>query len=188
MHKSALREQFKTKRQSLSSKELLKLNDLLLIQFQQLSFSAVQNCMTYWPLEQFNEPNTDLFIRYLIHMIPSLKVHYPKINEQHQIDAIEVNDDTIFETNEWGITEPIEGNVIAPHEIDLILVPLLIFDQNGYRVGYGKGYYDRFLANCKEDAILLGISYFEPIQIIEDTNEFDIPLTIGITPEHVYEF
>lgn len=188
MHKSVLREQFKAKRKNLSSKELVKLNDLLLIQFQKFSFSSVQHCMTYWPLEQFNEPNTHLFIRYLMHMIPSLKVHYPKMNVQHQIDVIEVNDDTIFETNKWGITEPTKGNIIAPHAIDLILVPLLIFDQKGYRVGYGKGFYDRFLANCREDAILLGISYFEPIQIIEDTNEFDIPLTIGITPEHIYEF
>ncbi len=188
MHKSALREEFKAKRQSLSSKELLKLNDLLLIQFQQLSFSAVQNCMTYWPIEHFNEPNTHLLSRYLLHMIPSVQLCYPKINDHHQMSAIEVNDDTVFVTNEWGITEPKEGKIIAPHAIDLIIVPLLIFDQNGYRVGYGKGYYDRFLANCKEDAILLGISYFEPIQIIEDTNEFDIPLSIGITPEHVYEF
>jgi 5-formyltetrahydrofolate cyclo-ligase len=65
---------------------------------------------------------------------------------------------------------------------------LLIFDQKGYRVGYGKGYYDRFLANCSNNAILLGISFFEPIQIIKDTHEFDIPLTIGLTPEQIYEF
>ncbi len=188
MNKSTLRIQFKEKRKVLSTKELLKLNDLLLIQFQNVSFSAVQNCMTYWPLEQFNEPNTHLFVRYLLHMIPSLKVCYPKMNEHHQITAIEVNDETVFVTNEWGITEPKEGNIIAPHTIDLILVPLLTFDQKGYRVGYGKGFYDRFLANCSAETILLGISYFEPIQIIEDTNEFDIPLTIGITPEHVYEF
>jgi 5-formyltetrahydrofolate cyclo-ligase len=188
MHKSALREQYKAKRKSLSSKDLLKLNDLLLIQFQQLSFSAIQNCMTYWPIEQLNEPNTHLLSRYLMHMIPSLKLSYPVVNDQHQMTAIEVNEDTVFETNEWGITEPKLGNIIAPDAIDLILVPLLIFDQNGYRVGYGKGYYDRFLANCKEDAIFLGISFFEPIQIIEDTNDFDIPLTIGITPEHIYEF
>ncbi len=188
MHKSALREQFKAKRKSLSAKDLLKLNDLLLIQCQQLSFSGIQNCMTYWPIEQLNEPNTHLLSRYLMHMIPSLKLFYPVINDHHQMTAIEVNEDTVFETNEWGITEPKLGNIISPDAIDLIIVPLLIFDQNGYRVGYGKGYYDRFLANCKEDAIFLGISYFEPIQIIDDTNEFDIPLTIGITPEHIYEF
>jgi 5-formyltetrahydrofolate cyclo-ligase len=188
MNKLSLRLTFKEKRKALSSKELLKLNDLLLIQFQRIDFSTVQNCMTYWPLEQMNEPNTHLFTRFLQHMIPNLNVCYPKINSNNLLDAVEVNDDTVFNTNEWGITEPNEGAVIMPSKLQLILVPLLIFDQKGYRVGYGKGYYDRFLANCSNNAILLGISFFEPIQIIEDTHEFDIPLTIGITPEQIYEF
>jgi 5-formyltetrahydrofolate cyclo-ligase len=188
MNKSDIRLAFKEKRKALSSKEQLKLNDLLLIQFQRIDFSTVQNCMTYWPLEQMNEPNTHLFTRFLQHMIPNLNIYYPKINSNNLLDAVEVNDDTVFNTNEWGITEPNEGAVIKPSKLQLILVPLLIFDQKGYRVGYGKGYYDRFLANCSNNAILLGISFFEPIQIIEDTHEFDIPLTMGITPEQIYEF
>jgi 5-formyltetrahydrofolate cyclo-ligase len=188
MQKSALRSLFKEKRQALSAKELLKLNDLLLIQFQRLDFSTIQNCMTYWPLEKLNEPNTHLFTRFLEHMVPNLRLFYPRINVNNELDAVEVNDDTVFNTNKWGITEPKEGAVIIPDDLDLILVPLLTFDQNGYRVGYGKGYYDRFLANCSKKTILLGFSFFEPIQFIEDTHEFDIPLSIGITPEHIYEF
>jgi len=188
MNKEQLRSQFKEKRKLLSSKDCLRYDDLLLIQFQQIVFSAIQSLMTYWPLSKQIEPNTHLFSGYLRHLIPGLKICYPKMNSNNQIEAILIDENTKYVTNELGITEPKEGLLIEPSSIDMVLVPLFIFDQNGYRVGYGKGHYDRFLANSKEDAILVGLSYFEPIQMITDTNEFDIPLTLGITPTHIYEF
>ena len=188
MNKEQLRSQFKEKRKLLSSKECLKLDDLLLIQFQQIDISSVQSVMSYWPLLKQVEPNTHLFSGYLRHMIPGLNISYPKINGNDQLDAILIDENTKYATNEWGITEPKDGKKIAPISIDMILVPLLIFDKKGYRVGYGKGYYDRFLANTKAGAVLVGISYFEPVQMIADTHEFDIPLTLVITPQHIYEF
>ena len=188
MNKAEIRSLFKAKRKLLSSKTCLQYDDLLLIQFQQIDFSSVQSVMTYWPSSKQIEPNTHLFSGYLRHMIPALEISYPKMNSNNEIDAILIDENTIYETNEWGITEPKEGLLIEPTSIDMILVPLLIFDQKGYRVGYGKGFYDRFLANTNKDAILVGFSYFDPIQIISDTNEFDIPLTLGITPAHIYEF
>ncbi len=188
MNKEEIRIQFKSERKLLSSKDCLQFDDLLLIQFQQIDFSCVQSVMTYWPLSKQVEPNTHLFSGYLRHMIPGLKITYPKINSNNEMEAILIDENTKYVTNNWGITEPKEGLLIEPTSIDMILVPLLIFDQKGYRVGYGKGYYDRFLANTSEEAILVGFSYFEPIQIITDTNEFDIPLTVGITPSHIYEF
>lgn len=188
MNKEQLRTQFKQKRKLLSTKDCLRYDDLLLIQFQQIDFSAVQTVMTYWPLSKHVEPNTHLFSGYLRHIIPGLKIVYPKMNSNNQIEAILIDENTTYTTNNFGITEPKAGLLINPISIDMILVPLLIFDEKGYRVGYGKGHYDRFLANTKEDAVLIGLSYFDPIQMITDTNEFDIPLTLGITPEHIYEF
>ncbi len=70
----------------------------------------------------------------------------------------------------------------------MALIPLYAFDKNGYRVGYGKGYYDRYLKRCSEDLIAVGLSYFEPVDIINDTNQFDVPLSFCITPHTVYEF
>lgn len=188
MNKLALRILFKEKRKLLSSNECIKLDDLLLIQFQQINFSSVQSVMTYWPLLNQVEPNTNLFSDYLSHIIPSLNISYPKINGSNQLDAILIDKNTKYTINEWGVTEPIDGQIIDPSSIDMILVPLLVFDKTGHRVGYGKGYYDRFLANTRVGTILVGISYFEPIQMIADKHEFDIPLTLGITPQHIYEF
>jgi 5-formyltetrahydrofolate cyclo-ligase len=188
MEKALLRTEYKQKRNALSSGQQLRNDDLLLLQFQQLDFSGVNTMMTYWPLTNQAEPNTHLFSGYLRHMIPGLSISYPKLNGVNSMDAILIDEETVYQTGNWGITEPGSGPVIAPVEIDLILVPLLVFDEQGYRVGYGKGYYDRFLSNCREDAILVGLSYFDPVALITDTDEFDIPLTFGITPQHIYEF
>jgi 5-formyltetrahydrofolate cyclo-ligase len=70
----------------------------------------------------------------------------------------------------------------------MVLIPLLAFDQTGQRVGYGKGYYDRFLANCRPDCIKTGLSFFPAEDKITDTNTFDIAMDFCITPDKIYEF
>jgi 5-formyltetrahydrofolate cyclo-ligase len=102
--------------------------------------------------------------------------------------AIECSADSSFEMNEFNVPEPMHDDEVDPAEIDLVLVPLLAFDKKGFRVGYGKGYYDRFLNGCRDDCIKLGFSYFEPIESIEGTHEFDVPLDLCITPQQVYVF
>ena len=66
--------------------------------------------------------------------------------------------------------------------------PLLIFDNQGHRVGYGKGYYDRFLVKCSRETIKVGLSYFNPIERIEDIQIHDIPIDYGITRDRIYRF
>ena len=90
--------------------------------------------------------------------------------------------------NAFGIAEPASGAIIEPDEIDLALVPLLAFDERGYRAGYGKGYYDKFLSQCRADLVKIGISFFEPVDTIDDINQFDIFLNYCVTPQRVYEF
>lgn len=190
MIKQEIRKLYKQKRLSLSATEKLKLDDLLLIQLQRLSFNNnVQVIMSFWPLESHGEMNTHLYTRYLELAIPGVKVAFPVIdfslNEMH---AVIVNDETEFVENKYGISEPEQGEKIAPHETDLIFVPLLAFDKNGYRVGYGKGFYDRFLQKCRKNVITVGFSYFEAIDKIDDTHQFDVPLDYCITPHKIYEF
>jgi len=188
MLKADLREIYINKRAELHGPDRLKLDDLLLIQFQQINFDGIQTVLSYWPMANKAEPNTHLFNGYLRHMIPQLQLAYPVVQNQENMQAILVNEDTVYQTNQWGITEPKKGELIALSEIDLVLVPLLVFDEAGYRVGFGKGYYDRFLAEKQEHTALIGFSYFEPVAFISDTHEFDIPLHLGITPNRIYEF
>ena len=99
-----------------------------------------------------------------------------------------IDEDTVYTVNNWGITEPPAIAPLQPTDIDLIFVPMLICDVQGYRVGYGKGFYDRYLPQCRTDAVTIGFSYFDPIPLITDTHEFDVPLNYCITPNEVYEF
>ena len=84
--------------------------------------------------------------------------------------------------------EPAGGKPVSEDQIDVVIVPLLVFDEKGNRVGYGKGFYDRFLSRCREDVIKIGLSFFDAEKRIDDTDEFDIPLTYCITPGKIYEF
>jgi len=96
--------------------------------------------------------------------------------------------DTAFQKNENNIHEPMDGTVTAAGIIDMVFVPMLIFDTRGYRIGYGKGFYDKYLDQCRPDCIKVGFCYFDPVDKIEDTHDFDVPLNLCITPQKVYVF
>jgi len=189
MTKQALRKFYKAKRQSITDKEKLKLDDLLLIRFQQLGVPDISCLMSYWPMAHQNEPNTQLFTSYYRHLIPGLQICYPVTNVADcSMDAMLIDEDTVYRTSNFGVTEPDSTTVVEPEAIDLVFVPMLAYDTEGYRVGYGKGYYDRFLQRCHSEVLTIGFSYFEPVNNIEDRNGFDVPLNYCITPDTIYEF
>jgi len=187
--KAALRTAYKQRRRELTERDRLKLDDLILIQFQKLILHDVHALLSYWPIKSHYEINTLPLTDYLIFKIPGLRVCFPKTDfAQTKLQAVEVGKDTSFEINHAGIGEPVDGELIYPEELDMIFVPLLAYDKRGYRVGYGKGFYDRYLHLCKKNVIKVGFSYFEPEDMIPEVNEFDIPLNLAITPQRIYEF
>jgi 5-formyltetrahydrofolate cyclo-ligase len=189
MVKKEARELYKQKRKELSDAERSKLDDLMLIQFQTVGLPHIHHLLSYWPIEENNEPNTHLFSDYLEFKNPALRILYPKADfEKKEIEAIEIEADAPFYKNAWNIHEPMEGTVTDAAIIDIIFVPLLIFDKEGYRIGYGKGFYDKYLKQCRLDCIKAGFCYFEPIDKIDDRDEFDVPLNLCITPQKVYVF
>ncbi len=189
MTKKELRNIYKEKRKSISEKEKLKWDDLLLIQFQKINLENIRTVFAYWPMENMNEPDTHTIVRYLQHMIPDLQLAYPVIDHiSSEMKSVLINDETNFSENIFGIIEPEKGIEIDPTEIDLVLVPMLICDRAGNRIGFGKGYYDRFLIKCRKNITKISFSYFDPIDKIEDTNAFDVPLNFCITPQSIYEF
>lgn len=189
MTKKELRKIYKEKRKQLSQKDILRLDDLLLIQFQQWPLGDVQTVLSYMPIVSKSEINMQLMLDYLAFRIPLLRIAFPVIDRPKNIfQAVAVEDDVEFLENEYGIAEPVGGEEISAEDIDLVFVPLLAFDKKGFRVGYGKGFYDRFLTTCREGVIKIGFSYFEPEEAIDDINDFDVPLSMCITPNKIYEF
>lgn len=174
---------------ALTVAERLKLDDLLLIQFQKLSLPSLQAILSFYPIEGKGEINTFPLTDFLAFRNPGLQVCYPKTNIfQNTMQAVITNEDSDFDANEYGIPEPVAGAVLAAQNLDAVFVPLLAFDKKGARVGYGKGFYDRFLQNCRTDCLKIGLSYFDAVEQIEDAGEFDVPLSHCITPQTTYVF
>ena len=118
------------------------------------------------------------------------KVVVPRLIDLNNLEHILLTKQTILKENSYGIPEPQKYNnkIIFPQELDVIIVPLYIFDLNGNRVGYGKGYYDRFLKNCRDDVIKIGISLFEPVKSISGISRNDIALNYAITSNSIFNF
>ena len=99
-----------------------------------------------------------------------------------------LTDNTKVKKNEYNIPEPVDGIEVRSNKIDVVFVPLLAFDKKGHRVGYGKGFYDKFLSECKPNAIKIGLSFFDPEELITDVFDGDIKLNYCVTPNEVYLF
>lgn len=189
MIKSELRKLYKEKRNALQPGEVNRLNDLLLIQFQQLDLPFIYHLHTYLAIEENREVPTDQVMSYLEFRNPDIRICVPKIDfATGEMHSYIIDEETDFVKNEYNVVEPLNGELVAPEKMDLIIIPLLAFDERGYRVGYGKGFYDRFLSQCRKDALKIGLSYFEATAVIEDVQQFDLPLTHCVTPHRIYEF
>ena len=190
MTKEELRKIYLQKRLSLSEAEYVHLNFQLYQNFfahTDLSFIKVLHI--FLPLEKNKEPDTWLIIDRIRREFPHIRIVVPRVNLQTQeLDNIFFEGLHQLEKNNWGIPEPKQGVPVEPEKIDMVLVPLLIFDKHGHRVGYGKGFYDKFLVQCKPTCIRTGLSLFQPVEKISDTNANDQVLTSAITPAGVFEF
>ncbi len=191
MLKQELRKTYKALRLNLTPRQVNVLDDLLLIQFQQLPLEIPSRIMTYAPMEKFREFNPQAVTDYCYFKNPDQQLMYPlmdEINGEQGIIPILVNDDTVFAPNAFGVDEPVGGIDLEPAAIDLVIVPLLCFDARGYRVGYGKGYYDRFLKKCRPGCLKIGFSYFAPVPEITDAGPHDVKLDYCVTHDQVYAF
>jgi 5-formyltetrahydrofolate cyclo-ligase len=189
MLKQQARKIYNKKRQEISYTDRMKWDDLLLINFQTIETPFLQSVFSFYPMESRNEPNVFLITDYLHFRNLNMQLCYPKMDtKEPNMDAVACHADTIFEANAINILEPLETSIVDPQDIDLVLVPVLACDTNGNRVGYGKGYYDRYLSRCREDCIKVGISYFEPVDTIDDADGYDVPLNFCITPQQAYVF
>ncbi len=159
-------------------------------QVKQLSWPDYHIVHVFMPINKHNEIDTFSILDYLKQEHPMTKIVIPRtdLNKMEILNILYDHQHTVLRRSSYEIPEPLYGKLIPPEEIDLIFIPLLAFDLKGNRVGYGKGFYDRFLSRCKPDVKKIGLSFFEPVDTIDDVNEFDIPLDACITPYKTWNF
>ena len=153
--------------------------------------SAVKIIHTFLPIIRQNEVDTWPIIHRIWQDFPATQVAVSITDTtSNQLTHYVLTPNTSLVENRWGIPEPSPENstAIVSTQIDLVLVPLLVFDQQGHRVGYGKGYYDWFLAECRPDCFTVGLSLFDPVERINDVAPTDIRLDVCVTPMHTFVF
>jgi len=114
-------------------------------------------------------------------------------SDENHLEFIAYKPGDILQKNKFSIPEPelIQQNIINPIELDLVFVPLVIFDEQCHRVGMGKGYYDRTFS-FKQDTkvikpILIGLAYeFQKVAKL-DPEPWDVQLDCVVTESHIYQ-
>ena len=186
MTKSDLRLRYTEKRQTLSQDEVLSLSEKIfenfLVQFKPVPSQKI-HC--FLPITEKKEINTRIFIQYFFdHQI---RVYVPKVSHGKLI-SVEITRETAYIKSFWNILEP-ESNIDSEEkDFDFVITPLLYCDDEGNRVGYGKGFYDEFFGNISSKALKIGVSIFPPAEKIDDVFEGDIPLDYLVTPTEVLSF
>ena len=189
MLKSAVRREYLQKRLDLEPGQIESFSNQIKSGFEVFNLPNVNFFLSYYPLVGRKEYNVAICEKVVFQKYPLAKIAWPKADmDRIAMEAHLLEEHGLFAKNRYDILEPIGNNIVAPHLLDLVFVPLLAFDLKGYRVGYGKGYYDRYLMRCRKDIVRIGFSFFEAIGSIKDINEFDVPLDYCITPSRLYEF
>jgi 5-formyltetrahydrofolate cyclo-ligase len=191
--KAALRTEYKQKRALLTTEAVFALSQQLADQF--FADSIIQQTLaapdavlhTFLPIRRQNEVDTWRIIRRVwdeyshVHLLASVAD-----TEAKTLHSFDLRPDTDLVENRWGIPEPATQSEPVLQRPAIVLVPLLTFDKTGHRVGYGGGYYDRFLAETGPGCLKIGISLFGPVSTISDVESTDVALDGCVCPDAFY--
>jgi 5-formyltetrahydrofolate cyclo-ligase len=187
MTKQEIRNHYLRLRQELKASEYNQLSqDLSNIFFSSIDLSIIKTLHIFLPIISKKEPNTWLIIDQLTKEFSNIRIAVPKMKDGNSLINFYFEGRDQINDNKWSIPEPQFGEITPTEKIDLVIVPLLAFDLEGNRVGYGKGFYDRFLKDCRSDCKRVGLSFFGPVEKISDLNQYDTKLDLVITPARAY--
>lgn len=187
MFKKDLRQKYKDLRRSVTPKAIEDKSLAIANRLLQLDIWDGLYYHLFLSIEEQKEIDTEFILQILAGKDKEIvvsKSDFATLEMTHYL----LTDNTKFTKNQYNIPEPIDGLEVPVTKIDVVFVPLLTFDLKGNRVGYGKGFYDKFLSNCKLGTIKIGLSFFEAEEKIEDVSENDIRLNYCVTPEKIYTF
>ena len=186
-NKKELRLHYKNLRAALSIDEIEEKSLAIANEVLQLPIWDKTYYHVFLPIEEQKEVNTE----YILHLLSGKdkEIVISKSDfETRKMSHFLLTDNTKIKKNEYNIPEPVNGLPVPSETIEVVFVPLRAFDVFGNRIGYGKGFYDKFLAECKPETIKIGLSFFEAVNQIDDVFESDVKLDYCVTPEKVYKF
>lgn len=191
MLKVDLRKLFFEKRKELTEFQFQELNNCLCskvsIFIQNLPTN--QKIGSFLPIASKHEIDTAPIHQIIQDLHLGHQLFFPRVQNENEMQFYYIESENDLEISKWGIPEPlkIDAHSIHPTEIQIMFIPLLAFDKNGHRVGYGKGFYDQYLVQCSSKMIKIGLSLFEEPSIIDDVESTDIALDIIITPNRIIQ-
>lgn len=187
MTKADLRQKYKEMRLQLSPGEIERLSETIVEQTLTHFQLSEKTISIFLPIERQREVNTYLLWERAMGVGATVaipKTNFETMDMRHYL--FESTDQ--LEVNQKGIPEPKKGKIIAADRFDIVFVPLLAVDNKGHRVGYGKGFYDRFLRKCAPNCLFIGLHYFDLEAKIDDVLPTDIRLNAIVTPTKVVRF
>jgi 5-formyltetrahydrofolate cyclo-ligase len=194
MDKKEARKKSKEARKQLSQEEIE--DKSLAIANQLLQMNTVPSGRLVWDklyyhlfltIEEQKEINTEYILQILAGKDKEIvisKCDFATLGMTHFL----LTDNTKIKKNNYNVPEPVDGLEVPDAKIDVVFVPLLAYDKQGNRVGYGKGFYDNFLSKCKPETVKIGLSFFPPEEKIEDVSVSYVKLDFCVTPDGVICF
>lgn len=160
MEKNKIRKQALEVRSALGQAEVIEKSSQVIERLLNMDlYQGASTIMVY--LDFRNEVKTDSLIKHALGV--GKRVVVPLVNtvDRSMTPSQLINYPSDLTDGSFGILEPAPDKVrpIDPGEIDLVIVPGAVFDYKGNRLGYGGGYYDRFIPRLKEDAVTIALAY-----------------------------
>ncbi|SDG90044.1 5-formyltetrahydrofolate cyclo-ligase [Psychroflexus sediminis] len=185
MHKSELRHTYKALRENLSASEIDKMSLQIANQSLKLDIWKFEFYHIFLSITKHKEINTEYLLQIIFGKDGNAVI--PKVKGA-ELEHYLLTDSTKLKISNWDIPEPEKGIKIQPEQIDVVFMPLLAYDRSGNRIGYGKGFYDKFLSRCRPETLKIGLSFFEPEAENIEVSEHDINLDYCVTPNTIHKF
>lgn len=185
MTKNELRKKYKALREDLTTLEIEELSLQIANQSLQLEVWEFEFYHIFLSIARHKEINTEYILQIIFGKDGNAVV--PKVKDS-ELKHYLLTDSTRLKPSKWGIPEPEKGIEVDAEQLDVVFMPLLAYDRIGNRIGYGKGFYDKFLSECRPDTLKIGLSFFEPEEQTIEVSEHDIRLDYCITPTRIHRF
>lgn len=186
MLKKDLRLQYSRRRDNLSPQQLSDASLSIANQLLKMPIWEFSYYHLFLSIEEKKEVDTSFILSVL--QGKDKNVVLPKMLDDRHLINLLLTDSTRIKKNYWNIPEPVDGIEVPVNKLDVVFLPLLAFDLNGNRVGYGKGFYDTLLQQCRPDVVKIGLSLFPAEEKIRDAEPHDIPMDYCVTPDRIYSF